>query len=197
MDESFRDSIATVTQKGDRIWIFPKKPSGKFYNTRTILSIILLLLLYGLPFIKVNGNPLILLNVLERKLILFGVPFGPHDFHIFVIGMIIVIIAIFLFTVVYGRLFCGWICPQTVFMEMIFRKIEYWIDGSPRKQKELDKASWGINKIAKRFTKHFIFAVISIIICHYFLAYLVGMGRTLEIISHSPAENIAGQLKDI
>ncbi|VAX26874.1 Type cbb3 cytochrome oxidase biogenesis protein CcoG, involved in Cu oxidation, partial [hydrothermal vent metagenome] len=99
MDESFRDSIGTVTQKGERIWIFPKKPKGKFYNARTIVSAILLLLFYGLPFVKVNGNPLILLNVLQRKIILFGIPFGPHDFHIFVIAMIIGIISIFLFTV--------------------------------------------------------------------------------------------------
>ena len=102
MDESFRDSIATVTQKGDRVWIFPKKPSGKFYNARTLFSMVLLILLYGLPFVKINGNSLILLNILERKIILFGIPFGPHDFHIFVVAMILVVISTFLFTVVYG-----------------------------------------------------------------------------------------------
>ncbi|MCK5457248.1 MAG: 4Fe-4S binding protein, partial [Melioribacteraceae bacterium] len=134
MDESFRDSIATVTQKGDRIWIFPKKPSGKFYNARTLFSMVLLVLLYGLPFVKLNGNPLILLNILERKIILFGVPFGPHDFHLFVIAMILAIISTFLFTVVYGRIFCGWLCPQTIFMEMVYRKIEYLIEGDAHKQ---------------------------------------------------------------
>lgn len=192
MDESFRDSIATVTQKGDRIWIFPKKPSGKFYNARTILSIILLVLLYGLPFINVNGNPLILLNVLERKLILFGIPFGPHDFHIFVIGMIIVIIAIFLFTVVYGRIFCGWICPQTVFMEMLYRRIEYWIEGDAHKQRQLNKMPWTSEKIAKKTSKHIIFGIIAFTTGNIFLAYIIGVDELYQIITAPPSEHIAG-----
>ena len=127
-NEKFRDELATVTKEGKRIWIYPKKPSGRFY--RTWLSILLLVFLFGAPFIKVNGHPWILLNILEREFIIFGIPFGPYDFHLFVLLMISTIVAIFLFTVVYGRLFCGWICPQTVFMEMVFRKIEYWIEGN-------------------------------------------------------------------
>ena len=124
-EESFRDSIATVTKEGKRVWIYPKKPSGKFYNARTIVSIILLAFLFGAPFIKINGHPFIILNVIERKFILFGIPFGPHDLHLFALTMIAFIVSIFLFTVIFGRLFCGWICPQTIFMEMVFRKIEY------------------------------------------------------------------------
>ena len=192
MDESFRDSIATVTQKGDRIWISPKKPSGKFYNARTALSIILLILLYGLPFVKINGNPLILLNILERKLILFGIPFGPHDFHIFVIAMIIVIIAIFLFTVVYGRIFCGWICPQTVFMEMVYRKIEYLIEGDANKQRVLNKKKWDSEKITKKTIKHTIFSLIAFVTGNTFLAYIIGVDELFKIITDPPSQHIAG-----
>ncbi len=192
MDESFRDSIGTVTQKGERIWIYPKKPKGKFYNARTIVATILLLLLYGLPFIKVNGNPLILLNVLERKIILFGIPFGPHDFHIFVIAMIIAIIGIFLFTVVYGRIFCGWICPQTVFMEMVYRKIEYLIEGDANKQRALDKMEWNTEKITKKTIKHTIFALIAFITANTFLAYVIGIDELFKIISEPPSEHLTG-----
>jgi len=194
MDESFRDSIGTVTQKGERIWIFPKKPKGKFYNARTIVSAILLLLLYGLPFIKVNGNPLILLNVLERKIILFGIPFGPHDFHIFVIAMIIAIIGIFLFTVVYGRIFCGWICPQTVFMEMVYRKIEYLIEGDANKQRALDKMEWNSEKITKKTLKHTIFAFIAFITANTFLAYIIGIDELFKIITDPPTQHLTGLL---
>ena len=116
---AFRDQISTVTDEGKRVWIYPKKPSGRFYNARTIVSIFLLAFLFGAPFLKVNGHQFMLFNVIERKFILFGIPFGPHDFHLFGLAMIAIIVSIFLFTVVYGRIFCGWICPQTIFMEMV------------------------------------------------------------------------------
>src|ERR1041385_5907029 len=124
--ESFRDHIATVDSEGKRQWIYPKKPSGKFYNYRKLLSYIYLLIFFGLPFIKINGEPIFLANVIERKFILFGMIFWPQDFYIFGLGMLIFIIFIALFTVIYGRVFCVWASPQTIFMEMVFRRIEYW-----------------------------------------------------------------------
>jgi cytochrome c oxidase accessory protein FixG len=192
MDESFRDSISTVTKKGDRVWVYPKKPSGKFYNARTLLSAFLLILLYGFPFIKINGNPLILLNVLERKIILFGVPFGPQDFHLFVIAMILVIISIFLFTVVYGRIFCGWLCPQTVIMEMVYRRIEYWIDGDANKQKKLKAMNWTGQKIFKRTLKHSIFFAIAFITANTFLAYIIGIDELFKIIESPVTQHLTG-----
>src|SRR4051812_22040354 len=115
--DSFRDSIATINSSGKRNWIFPKKPKGKLYKERTIVSFIYLVLFFSLPFIKTNGDPLFLFDVLHRKFIFFGVIFWPQDFVIFGIGMLTFIVFIVLFTVVFGRVFCGWACPQTVFME--------------------------------------------------------------------------------
>lgn len=189
-EESFRDSIATVTKEGKRIWIYPKKPSGKFYRARTIVSIILLAFLFGAPFIKIDGHPFIILNVIERKFILFGIPFGPHDLHLFALTMIAFIVSIFLFTVVYGRLFCGWVCPQTVFMEMVFRKIEYWIEGDSNKQKQLNKSPWTVNKFFKKSSKQIIFFTISFIIANFFLAYIIGMDQLKRYISDSPSEHL-------
>jgi hypothetical protein len=103
--ESFRDSLSTVSKEGKRQWIYPKKPSGKFYNARTIVSIILLAILFGIPFIKVNGHPFVLLDVINRNFIIFGIPFGPHDFVLFGLMMITLIVFIFLFTVAFGRVF--------------------------------------------------------------------------------------------
>lgn len=155
--EKFRDELATVTKEGKRVWVYPKKPKGKYYTARTIVSIFLLAFLFGAPFIKVDGHPFMLFNVLERKFILFSIPFGPHDFYLFVIAMIATFVAIFLFTVVYGRIFCGWICPQTIFLEMVFRKIEYWIEGDYRRQMELNKAPWDGKKTFKKTSKHIYF----------------------------------------
>jgi len=188
-EESLRDSIATVTKEGKRVWIFPKKPSGKFYNARTLVSVILLAFLFGVPFVKIDGHPFIILNVIERKFILFGIPFGPHDLHLFALTMIAFIVSIFLFTVIYGRLFCGWICPQTIFMEMVFRKIEYWIEGDSNRQRALNKMNLNGEKILKKGSKQIIFFIISFIIANFFLAYIIGIDQLQKYISHSPSEH--------
>jgi cytochrome c oxidase accessory protein FixG len=190
--EKFRDKLATVTDDGKRIWIYPKKPKGKFYNARNIVSFILLAILFITPFIKINDHPFMLFNLLERKFIVFGIAFGPHDFHLFVLAMIAVVISVFLFTVVYGRIFCGWVCPQTIFMEMVFRKIEYWIEGNSSQQRKLDRAPWTSEKIIKKTSKHIVFYSISFIIANFFLSYIIGMDELLKIISDPPSEHLAG-----
>ena len=149
-EESFRDSISTINKDGKRAWIFPTKPHGKFTDYRTYFTWLYLIVLFTTPFIKYNGEPLFLFNVAEKKFILFGAIFWPQDFFIFGLGMLIFIVFIALFTVVFGRLFCGWACPQTVFMEMVFRKIEYWIEGDANYQKALKNAPWTFDKIKKR-----------------------------------------------
>ena len=190
--EAYRDKIATVDEYGKRIWIYPKKPMGWFYNVRSYVSWGLLAILFGLPFIKLNGEPLVLFNVLERNFIIFGVHFSPQDFHLFVFAMLTFVVFIILFTVIYGRLFCGWVCPQTIFMEMVFRKIEYWIEGDANAQRRLDKAPWTTDKIIKKGGKHFIFIFISILIAHTFLSYILGLDRVTEIVTSSPSDNLGG-----
>ena len=163
-EENFRDSIGTVNEEGKRAWVFPKKPNGKFYTYRKYVSYFLLAFLILAPFIKINGNQFLLFNVLERRFNIFGFPFWPQDFYLFVICMIIGVVFITLFTVAFGRIFCGWICPQTIFMEMVFRRIEYWIDGDRGAQMRLEKQEWNAEKIRKRTLKWFIFFCISFII---------------------------------
>ena len=135
-NKTYRNELATVTKEGKRKWIFPKKPHGRFYNARNIVTIILLFILFVTPFIKLNGYPFILFDFPNRNFILFGIPFGPHDFFLFVLAMIATLVFIILFTAIFGRVFCGWACPQTIFMEMVFRKIEYWIEGDYREQEK-------------------------------------------------------------
>lgn len=189
-DDAFRDSIGTINEDGKRQWVFPKKPSGKFYKYRKIVSWILLAFLVLAPFIKVNGNQFLLFNVIERKFNIFGFPFWPQDFHLFVISMLIGVVFVALFTVVFGRIFCGWICPQTIFMEMVFRRIEYWIDGDRSAQMKLDKQEWNAEKIRKRVLKWFIFFVISFGIANVFLAYLSGSDKLLQMIEQGPKDNL-------
>lgn len=191
-DESFRDSIATVDKSGHRVWIYPKKPKGRFYNARTWVSILLLGLFFGGPFMTVGGQPLLLLNFLERKFILFGLAFWPQDFHLFGLAMIIFVLFIVLFTAVFGRVWCGWACPQTIFMEMVYRKIEYWIEGDARQQKRLNAMPMNTEKFLKKTMKQGLFLSIAFLIGNMFMAYIVGINRTLEIVSAHPRENMAG-----
>ncbi|MCB0399731.1 MAG: cytochrome c oxidase accessory protein CcoG [Winogradskyella sp.] len=189
-NEVFRDSIGTIDEEGKRNWIFPKKPSGPYWEKRKLVSYFLLAFLFAAPFIKINGNQFLMFNVLERRFNIFGFPFWPQDFHLFVISMIIGVVFITLFTVGFGRIFCGWICPQTIFMEMVFRRIEFWIDGDRNKQIRLKKQKWDAEKIRKRTLKWFIFLVISFLIANIFLAYLIGSDKLLRYIKEGPSEHI-------
>ena len=188
-DESFRDSIGTINKEGERAWVFPKKPSGFFYDKRKLVSYVLLIFLLSAPFIKINGHQFLMFNVIERRFNILGFPFWPQDFHLFVISMIIGVVGLALFTVVFGRIFCGWFCPQTIFMEMVFRRIEYWIDGDRGAQIRLQKQKWNAEKIRKRVSKWIIFFLISFIIANVFLAYLVGSDRLIMMITDGPAEH--------
>lgn len=187
--ENFRDAISTVDEFGRRIWLHPRKPSGRFYNLRHAVAAVLLTVLFAGPFIKIGGQPLLLLNVLERKFVIFGVFFRPQDFHLFVLSMLLGIVFIVLFTVVFGRVWCGWACPQTIFMELVFRKIEYWIEGDANKQRRLKKAPWNKEKILKKGLKHLIFLFISALIMHTFLAYIIGVEELYARVSAPPTEN--------
>jgi cytochrome c oxidase accessory protein FixG len=190
IDQSFRDSVATIDKEGHRKFIFPKKPVGRYYNWRTITSLVFLLVFFAVPFIKVEEEPLMLFNVLERKFIIFGKIFWPQDFFIFAIGLITFIVFIILFTVVFGRLFCGWVCPQTNFMEMVFRKVEYWIEGDANKQMQLKAMPWNAEKIRKRALKMVAFYAIAFVIANFFLAYLISMDEVLKMVTEGIGKNM-------
>jgi len=190
--EAYRDSIATIGEDGKRNFIYPKKPKGKFYQWRTWVSIILLVLLFGLPHVYFQGEPLFLFNVLERKFIIFGIIFWPQDFFIFVLSALTAVVGIILFTVIYGRVWCGWMCPQTIFMEMVFRKIEYWIDGDYGQQKRLNKLPWNTEKVIKRVKKWVIFWIISFLIANTFLSYIIGSEALWSIVTDPPSQHIGG-----
>ncbi len=190
--DSFRDSISTISKDGNRNWIFPKKPKGRFYNKRTLFSYFLLAVMFVGPFIKLNGHPFMLLNVVERKFILFGIAFWPQDFYLFVLAMLTFVVFIIVFTALFGRLWCGWACPQTIFMEMVFRKIEYWIEGDAAQQKALKNAPPSPEKFRKRILKGSIFFLISFIIANTFLAYIIGIDELKQIVLDDPFNHVGG-----
>lgn len=191
-DDEFRDHMATVDAQGKRVWVYPKKTTGRFFRWRVIVSTALLSLLFAGPFIIVNGRPFMLFNIFERKFILFGQMFWPQDFFLLALTLITLFVFIILFTVSFGRIWCGWACPQTLFMEIVFRQIEYFIEGDANAQRALDKSPWEVTKILKKVTKQIVFLLISILIAHTVMAYLIGVEEVKSIASQSPMDHLGG-----
>ncbi len=191
-NEEFRNRHSTINKEGKRNWIYALQPKGKFYQYRTWLSYFYLLLFVSLPFIKINGNPSFLFNFPEGEFIFFGSLFTPQDFVIFGIGMLIAILFVIIFTLIYGRFFCGWICPQTIFMEMVFRKLEYLIEGDGNKQKLNNSKDWTTDLYIRKFIKHIIFLILSFIISNIFLSYIIGIEGLIKIVKEPISDHIVG-----
>jgi cytochrome c oxidase accessory protein FixG len=190
--ETFRDHISTVDEKGKRVWIFPKKPSGWFYSKRKLVSYVFLAILFIAPHIYIFDEPLLMFNIIERKFIIFGKIFWPQDMYLFALALILGVIFVIFFTIIFGRLFCGWICPQTIFMEMVFRRIEYLIDGDWTEQKKLKNSKWTKEKILKRLTKHTLFWIISFLIANTFLSYIIGARELFKIQQDPLGQHVGG-----
>ena len=185
-EESFRDSIATINEEGKRNKIFPKKVTGKYNTARKYVAWVLLVLLFTAPWITIGGQPLFMIDVIDRKFVLLGQIFRPADTFIFVLLMISGVVSVIVFTVAFGRIFCGWICPQTIFLEQVYRRIEYWIEGDRNRQLKLERQEWNFEKIWKKGVKNLLFYAIAFVVSNVFLQYLVGIDRWKLFLSEGP-----------
>lgn len=190
-DESFRDSINTINQQGGRAYVHPRKPKGKLHRRRLVVSWVLLATFFGMPWIKYQGDPLFLIDIIHRRFIFFGQIFWPQDTYIFAVLMLTFILFIVVFTVALGRLWCGWACPQTIFLEMVFRKIEYWIDGDAASQKRLAASTLTAEKFFRRVLKFSIFLLIAHLIALTLAAWVVGVDAVLTMLRQPLLENIS------
>ncbi|WP_413668298.1 cytochrome c oxidase accessory protein CcoG [Mucilaginibacter sp. Mucisp86] len=177
------EGLLAGKESGKRQWMYPLVRKGRFYKWRSWLSYFYLLFFFSGPFLRINGRPLLLLNVIDRQFVLLGQVFWPQDIFLFVLASLVFLVCVVIFTIAFGRIFCGWICPQTIFMEMVFRKVEIWIEGDAPKRKKLDAAGWNKEKIIKKVSKHVIFILISFLIANTFLAYIIGSESLISIIT--------------
>ena len=189
---TYRDRTINMDKDGGRKWIYAKKPIGKWYKWRTFVSWFWLIFFVLAPIIKINGHPFMLLDIINRKFIIFGIIFWAQDTVILALLMLSFVLFIVLFTVTYGRIWCGWACPQTIFLEMIFRKIEYIFDGSYRKSKSSKNDSISVWNTVKFILKHFIFIAISITITNVFLVWFIGFEELLKLLSDPINQHTTG-----
>ncbi len=192
--DSFRDELASVARDGRRKWVHARQPAGPLYRARTVLSLFLFGFLFSAPFITIGGQPLMMLNVLERKFVLFSVLFRPQDFYLVVLLALTFLVTLALATAVVGRVWCGWLCPQTVFMEMLFRKLEYLIEGSAEQQLRRERGPWTRDRMLRKGTKHGVFLTLSFVIANVFLAWIIGARALRIIVTDPPADHLVGLL---
>lgn len=190
--QDFRDHLATADKEGRRLWIYAKQPQGRYYSVRKGVSYLLLAILFAGPFIRIQGNPLLLVNVVERKFSVLGQVFWPQDGFVLALSLLLFITGIAVFTAAFGRLWCGWTCPQTVLMEMVFRRLEYWIEGDVAAQRALAAAPWNTRKWGKKLLKHGVFFGLSFVIGNTLLAYLIGSEALFAIITDNPLNHRVG-----
>ncbi len=180
---------ATMDEKGKRVFIFPAQVSGLWRKLRTVTEIFLVIFFLVLPWIKIGGHQALLLNIGERKFSIFGLTFWAHDAPLIFFILAFLTIGLAFVTAVWGRIWCGWGCPQTVFIDGIFRRLEYLIIGSHVQQRNLAQAPWDVRKFLKLSVLWTLFTIASLVIAHSFLAYFVGADRLVEMTRHNPGEN--------
>jgi cytochrome c oxidase accessory protein FixG len=190
--EDFRDRLATAEKDGTRRWVYPKKVTGKWFRRRTWFSWFLIGLMFIGPFVKIGGNPMLLINIVERKFSILGQIFWPQDSVIFAVAMLVFLTSIIVFTTAFGRLWCGWACPQTVLMEMVFRKLEYLIEGDASAQRALKAAPWNRTKVLKKALKHTLFFCLSFLIGNWLLSYIIGIENLQQIVTEDPRQHLTG-----
>ena len=159
--------LSTMNEDGSRRWPRPRPAHGAWWQRRRAMAWFLMAFFLILPYVKVHGRPAVLLDLPQREFLLFGARFLATDTVLFMLLMISTLIGIFLVTAVLGRVWCGWACPQTVYMEFLYRPIEYAIEGGPRGVEALDRQG-GLPP--RRLLKYLVFAVLACVLAHTFLA---------------------------
>lgn len=181
--------LTTTDQDGRRLYVYPVAVEGFFRRWRDRLHAVLLLVLVALPWLRINGHPIILLDLPRRKFAFFGVAFWAHDapYLVFVLAGLALLVSFV--TLIWGRIWCGWACPQIVFVDSVYRRIETWTEGIAQIRKRRDQGAWSADKLLRKLAKWILFLAVSWILANTFLAYFVGTDELLKMIARSPDEN--------
>ena len=180
------DSVTTINEDGSRYFLFPADVHGKWNLLRRIFGIVLIAIYVALPWIPINGAPALFFDIEHRRFHVFGLTLVPQDLWVLFFGITGLGFTLFFVTALLGRLWCGWACPYTVFLDHIFRRIERWIEGDAPARKQLAAAPWTAGKIARRVLKHTLYALCAALIAHVFLSYFVSLERLYTYMGEGP-----------
>lgn len=177
--------LSTLEKDGSRHWLYPRLSMGRYWHARRIVGYALIAIFVALPHIKINGKPAILLDIGAREFTLFGFTFLPTDTLLFALFMVGVFLTIFLLTALFGRVWCGWACPQTVYLEYVYRPIERLFTGTAGRGGKPLKSMNGMRLVGM----YIVYLVLSMLLAHTFLAYFVGVERLSQWVTQSPFQH--------
>ncbi len=183
------DRLATTDKDGNRIWIIPARVRGVWKNRRTGFQIFLLAIFVLTPWLRWGGSPLVLFDIFNRQFVLFGHVFAAHDAPLMFFVLGILAFGLIIATAAWGRVWCGWSCPQTVFIEQVFRRIETWVVGNRASQLAVRKNPWLFKNIVRTSVKWFLFVVVSAFLAHTFIAYFVSWENLLVMMQKPPTQS--------
>ena len=187
--ESPEDVLSTLSKEGKRRWLYPTPSKGKFYTQRLVVAWGLIALFVALPIIKIGGKPAVLLDIMHREFTFFGVTFYPTDSFVLLLFMVGVLLTVILATALLGRVWCGWGCPQTVYLEYVYRPIERLIEGPEHVRARRDQGPWSFDRLWRRSLRFGVYLVVSLALAHVFLAYFVGWADLSQWLTRSPLEH--------
>jgi len=176
-----------MNEDGSRRWVRPKPATGAWFTRRRAVAYLLMVVYVAIPHVTINGKPSIWLNAVRREFTFFGYTFLATDTVLFMLLMGTLVLLVFTFTALFGRVWCGWGCPQTVWMEFVFRPIERWVEGGRMGSLQIDKTSGHLHP--RRLLKYAIYLVIALFLAHTFLAYFVSVDQLAVWVRRSPIEH--------
>ncbi|MBN8587739.1 MAG: cytochrome c oxidase accessory protein CcoG [Rhodothermia bacterium] len=182
--------ISIMTKDGHRKWMYPIKSSGRFYNARLIVGWLLIAFFVSLPMIKINGQPAVLVDFIHRKFALFGQTFYPTDTFLLLLFMVGTILSVIIGTAFLGRVWCGWGCPQTVYLEFVYRPIERWLEGPEHVRRRRDMSPMSFDAFWRKAVKFVLYLMISFALANVFVSYFVGWDHLLDWMQGSPFDNL-------
>jgi cytochrome c oxidase accessory protein FixG len=180
------DSVTTIRQDGSRRFVYPADVRGRFTTARRAAAAVLIAVYLLLPWIRVNGYPAVFLDVASRRFHLFGLTLAVQDVWLLFFLITGLGFSLFFTTALLGRIWCGWACPQTIFLDHVFRRVERWTEGDAVSRRQLAAAPWSAGKVARRAVKHALYILASAAIAHLFLAYFVSLPRLWSMMGSAP-----------
>ncbi len=189
LEEQEKYRPPSLDKTGHRNFIYMADFVGRFKNLKNIVHPFLIVFFLVIPWISIGGKQLVLIDIPNRRFNLFGLSFWAHDGPLIIFLLAGAALTLAFVTAIWGRVWCGWACPQTVFLDSVYRRIERFVEGKARERRKLDSGPWTFEKVRKKFIKWSLYIIVSLIITHSFLAYFVEARNLPEMVTSPPWEN--------